>query len=96
VYSIHVDREYFTVKLCGVEVDASVRMRLETRFAEEFERILNGHEAALLACKGAAANPQHAATFRGACARARTAVLESEELPSDGRFSVRLSQVFDL
>jgi hypothetical protein len=96
VYSIRVGREYFTVKLSGVEVDVSTRIRLETRFAELVERFLNGHEATLLACKGAAADPQDAAMLRDACARARAAMLESEELPSCGRFSVRLSQVFDL
>lgn len=85
-----MDREYFTVQLSGVEVDVPTRIRLETRFAEQVERFLNGHEARLLARKGAVANPQDATMLRDACARARAAMLESEELPSCGRFSVRL------
>jgi hypothetical protein len=89
-------REYFTVKLSGVEVDLSTRIRLEARFAELVERSLDAHEAILLACKAAAAAPQDAAVLRHACAEARAAMLEAEELPSCGRFSVRLSEVFDL
>jgi len=74
----------------------SRRIRLETRFAELVERLLNGHETTLLACKTAAADPQVASMFRDACDRARAKMLEYKELPSSGRFSVRLSQVFDL
>ena len=45
-----MDRDYFTVKLSGVEVDMSTRIRLETRFAELVERLLNGLETTKLAC----------------------------------------------
>lgn len=89
-------RDYFTVKLSGVDVDVSTRIRLETRFAELVERLLDGHEATMLACKDAAADPQDAFMLRDACDRARATMLECEELPSSGRFSVRLSQVVDL
>lgn len=88
--------DYFTVKLSGTDVDVSTRIRLETRFAELVQGSLNGREAMLLVCKAAATDPKGAAVLRHACAMARAAMLEAEELPPCGRFSVRLSQVVDL
>ncbi len=91
-----MEHEYFTVKLHSVDVDPSMRIRLETRFAQHVEWLLEGHEAALLACKRAAAKVQEDSALKQACTQATDAMRQSNELPTDARFSISLSQVIDL
>lgn len=91
-----MEREYFTVKLHSTAVDTSTRIRLETQFAQHLERLLQGHEAALQACKRAASNAQDDGMWKQACAHATAAMRVGEELPLDARFSICLSQVIDL
>lgn len=91
-----MEREYFTVNLHSADVDPSTRIRLETRFAQHVERLLEGHEAALLACKRAAAKVQEDNTLKQACAQVTDTMRKGNELPADARFSISLSQVIDL
>lgn len=91
-----MEREYFTVKLHSADVDASTRIRLETRFAEHVERIFQGREGALRACKCAAAGLQDDDPFGRACAQATAIMRAKGELPLEARFSICLSQVIDL
>ena len=89
-------RDYFTVKLHSADVDAPTRIRLETRFAENFERILQGPQEALRACKRVAASVKDDDPLGRACEQVTASMRAQGELPSDARFSIRLSQVIDL
>jgi hypothetical protein len=91
-----MDREYFTVKLHSADVDVSTRIRLETRFTEYIEQILQGHEGTLRACIRAAAGVQENGPIVRACEQVTASMRAQGELPSDARFSICLSQVIDL
>jgi hypothetical protein len=86
---------YYTVELQGEPVSRQERIRLETQYVQELEKLLGGQEAATALCLAAADNDLKAQALRQACAPAEDALRQAAGLQGV-HFALRAWQALDL